>query len=104
MRALLNPSDGDDDTIPTTMITDTRNYTINWFWPRIAVLVPIITINSSFQQFGTTTMTPNATINCSPFLSFLRFYNKLNTYQFVLAERDNPVPRHDAKRNLFSAE
>ena len=42
VTSMTNPSDGDDDTIPTTMITDT---TINWFWPRIAVLVPIITIN-----------------------------------------------------------
>ena len=24
-------------------------YTINWFWPRVAVRVPIITINSSFR-------------------------------------------------------
>ena len=40
VTSMTNPSDGDDDTIPTTMITDTRNYTINWFWPRIAVLDP----------------------------------------------------------------
>ena len=54
ITTMTKPSDGDDDTTPATMTTDTTKYTINWFWPRVAVCVPIITINSSFR--------PNETI------------------------------------------
>ena len=79
------PSDGNDDTTPTNMTTDTTNHTTNWFWPRVACMPPSQQSTHRFgrtKQSGATTMTmaPKATINCSPslVLSVLQFYNKHN--------------------------